>query len=78
VGASFDGSGRYLIGPYATYRTEDQLYVFHQCAISKNVPAASYYLCFVVNQDYDANPVPLPLVEQPKPATKTKKKRRTR
>ena len=75
VGASFDGSGRYLIGPYATYRTEDQLYVFHQCAISKNVPAESYYLCFVVNQDYGTNPVPLPMVEQPKPEKKKRKAR---
>ncbi len=65
VGGSFDGSGRYLVGPYATYRTEEQLYAFHQCAIAKNVPAESYYQCFVVNQEYGTDPVPLPLVAPP-------------
>jgi hypothetical protein len=77
VGGSFDGSGRYLIGPYATYRTEDQLYVFHQCATSRDVPSESYYQCFVVNQEYGENPVPLPLVTPPQP-TKPKKKRKRR
>jgi hypothetical protein len=79
VGASFDGSGRFLVGPYATYRTEQQLYAFHQCAIAKNVPAEAYYQCFVVNQEYGADPVPLPLVEPPpeaKPLIKKKRKRR--
>ena len=76
VGGSFDGSGRYLIGPYATYRTEDQLYVFHQCATSKDVPSESYYQCFVVNQEYGENPVPLPLVTPPEPPKAKKKKQR--
>ena len=61
VGGSFDGSGRYLIGPYATYRTEDQLYPFHYCATSKSVPSENYYQCFVVEQEYGGDPVPLPL-----------------
>jgi hypothetical protein len=81
VGASFDGSGRFLVGPYATYRTEQQLYPFHYCAIARNVPADAYYQCFVVNQEYGADPVPLPLVAPPpqaKPAVKKKKKRKPR
>jgi hypothetical protein len=74
VGASFDGSGRYLIGPYATYRTEDQLYPFHYCATSKSVPSANYYQCFVVEQEFGGYPVPLPLKQTPKPANKKKHK----
>ncbi|MFL6797326.1 MAG: hypothetical protein ACJ8F3_07930 [Xanthobacteraceae bacterium] len=61
VGGSFDGSGRFLIGPYATYRTEEQLYPIHYCATSKSVPAESYYQCFVVEQEFGEYPVPLPL-----------------
>jgi hypothetical protein len=76
VGASADGSGRFLVGPYATYRTEQQLYAFHYCAIAKDVPAASYYQCFVVNQEYGTDPVPLPLVTPPTPAKPTPKKKR--
>jgi hypothetical protein len=81
VGGSFDGSGRYLIGPYATYRTEDHLYPFHYCATSKSVPSANYYQCFVVEQEYGGYPVPLPLKANatPTPTPKaTKKKRRPR
>lgn len=79
VGGSFDGSGRYLIGPYATYRTEEQLYPFHYCATSKRVPSANYYQCFVAEQDYGGYPVPLPLKLQatsPTKSSKTKKKPR--
>ncbi len=76
VGASFDGSGRFLVGPYATYRNEQQLYAFHYCAIAKNVPAASYYQCFVVNQEYGTDPVPLPLVTPPTPPKPVAKKKR--
>jgi hypothetical protein len=82
VGGSFDGSGRYLIGPYATYRTEDQLYPIHYCATSKSVPAANYYQCFVVEQEYGGYPVPLPLRQAqqpaPTPAPVAKKKRKGR
>jgi hypothetical protein len=83
VGGSLEapGSGRYLIGPYATYRTEDQLYPIHHCATSKSVPAESYYQCFVVEQEYGGYPVPLPLKvnAMPDPAPKaTKKKRKGR
>lgn len=79
VGGSFDGSGRYLIGPYATYRTEDQLYPFHHCATSKSVPHEIYYACFVVEQEYGGYPVPLPLKADATPLSKAgKKKRRAR
>jgi hypothetical protein len=79
VGGSFDGSGRYLIGPYATYRTEDQLYPFHHCATSKSVPSDVYYRCFVVEQPFGGYPVPLPLKYDATPTPKQdKKKRRAR
>jgi hypothetical protein len=70
VGASFDGSGRYLIGPYATYRTEDQLYPVHYCATSKSVPSERYYQCFVLEQEYGGYPVPLPLKHEAATAAK--------
>jgi hypothetical protein len=78
VGGSFDGSGRYLIGPYATYRTEEQLYPFHYCATSKSVPAASYYQCFVAEQELGGYPVPLPLKLQAaaNPSKPSKRKQR--
>ncbi len=80
----FDGpfAGRYLIGPYVTYRTEDQLYPVHYCATSKDVPAANYYQCFVVEQQYGEYPVPLPLkanaIPEVAPKAAKKKKRRGR
>lgn len=48
-GSSPDGADRYLISPYAHYRSEDDLYTFHDCATNKQVPAAEYYGCFVVD-----------------------------
>jgi hypothetical protein len=77
VGGSFDGSGRYLIGPYATYRTEDQLYPIHYCATSRRT-AADYYQCFVVEQEEGGYPVPLPLKQAPRPAARVKHKRKAR
>jgi hypothetical protein len=76
VGGSFDKSGRYLIGPYATYRTEDQLYPFHYCATLKTVPTANYYQCFVAEQEYGGYPVPLPLKQMAQTQPQTKKKKR--
>jgi hypothetical protein len=80
VGGSLEapGSGRYLIGPYATYRTEDQLYPIHHCATSKSVPAANYYQCFVVEQEFGGYPVPLPLKVNatPEPTPKAGKKKK--
>ena len=44
-------SSRYMIGPYRHYRTEEDLMVFHSCATDKKVAAASYYACFVFDED---------------------------
>jgi hypothetical protein len=48
-GSSPDGADRFLISPYAHYRTEEDLQPFHECATSKKVPAEEYYGCFVVD-----------------------------
>ena len=44
-------SSRYMIGPYRHYRAEEELMVFHSCATDKKVAAASYYACFVYDED---------------------------
>ena len=49
LGHFSDGSGRYAINPYMLYRKESDLLVFHTCATSKRVPAASYHRCFVID-----------------------------
>lgn len=48
-GGLSDGSGRFLIGPYAYYRSEHDLLPFHTCAIDKKLPADEYYACFVMD-----------------------------
>jgi hypothetical protein len=48
-GGISDGSGRFLIAPYAYYRTEADLLPFHACATNKRVPAEDYYACFVLD-----------------------------
>jgi hypothetical protein len=48
-GGSPDGASRYLIGPYAYYRIEEDLLPFHQCATSKEIPRELYHACFVVS-----------------------------
>jgi len=45
-GSSPNGEVRFLIKPYATYRTESDLYGVDKCA-RRRVRAASYYECFV-------------------------------
>jgi hypothetical protein len=45
-----DGSGRYLIHPYILYRTPNDLYAVHGCAI-KSDQAAAYYRCLASNVD---------------------------
>lgn len=45
-GSSPDGSVRFLIKPYATYRTVSELYGVDKCARAR-LHAASYYGCFV-------------------------------
>lgn len=47
-GGSEDGSSRYLIGPYAYYRFEQELKAFHECATDKQLPRELYWACFVV------------------------------
>src|SRR5215471_12159070 len=44
-GSSPSGEVRYLIRPYATYRSESELYGVDECARAR-VRAASYYECF--------------------------------
>ncbi|MDQ2078968.1 hypothetical protein RA307_02145 [Xanthobacteraceae bacterium Astr-EGSB] len=48
-GSTPDGADRFLISPYAHYRTEEDLQPFHECATSKKVPSEEYYGCFVLD-----------------------------
>lgn len=50
LGNYADGAGRFLIHPYLLYKTERDLYVFHECATNRKVPAAAYYTCFVIDE----------------------------
>jgi len=50
-GGSEDGASRYLIGPYAYYRTEQELMAFHECATDRQLPRELYWACFVVRDD---------------------------
>jgi hypothetical protein len=57
-GSSPDGAVRFLIKPYASYRTESELYGVDKCARAR-VRAASYYGCFVAEPadgDFGAPP----------------------
>jgi hypothetical protein len=47
-GATPDGSARYVIAPYMYYRTEDELYYFHECATNPAVARERYHACFVM------------------------------
>jgi hypothetical protein len=47
------GEDRYAINPYMQYRSENDLLAVHRCATDRRVPAAAYYLCFVMD---DAGP----------------------
>ncbi|HXL68612.1 MAG TPA: hypothetical protein VN930_07615 [Xanthobacteraceae bacterium] len=64
-GGAPDGSGRYLIGPYLYYRTEEQFGTFHDCATHRRRADDAYYRCFVHTDEAEAAPV------QPRPARKT-------
>ena len=66
VGSAPDGSGRYLIGPYAYYRTEEEFRSFHDCATMRRRADDAYYSCFV-HKDEEAAITPI----QPRPARKT-------
>lgn len=48
-GSSFDGSVRYLIAPYAAYRSESDLYGADKCA-TRRIKSPWYYQCFVAEQ----------------------------
>jgi hypothetical protein len=48
-GGSFDGSERFLIAPYMTYRREEDLYAVHRCANGPQGKGARYYECFLVD-----------------------------
>jgi hypothetical protein len=68
VGGAPDGSGRYLIGPYVYYRTEEEFSPFHDCATSRRRADDAYYSCFVHN-DEEAESDTTPI--KPRPARKT-------
>jgi hypothetical protein len=72
-GGSPDGATRFLIGPYQHYTSENDLYIFHQCATSKRVPREAYYQCFAVGEADDSPGIPLPFL-----AMKTKAKQKSK
>lgn len=55
-GNSPDGNSRYLIAPYISYSTEEDLVIFDRCATDKDLPADLYPACFVVNDDGSRDP----------------------
>jgi hypothetical protein len=70
-GGAPDGASRYLIGPYAYYRTELDLLPIHECATSKDIPRELYPACFVVTErGQEAGEPP---ASEPAPAEKTKR-----
>lgn len=50
-GGIADGSGRFLIAPYAYYRDAGDLLIFHDCATDRAIPKADYAKCFSMNWD---------------------------
>ena len=73
VGSAPDGSGRYLIGPYVYYRTEEELRSFHDCATRRRRTDDTYYRCFV-HIDENAEVAATPI--RPRPARKTSRNAR--
>ena len=70
-GGAPDGASRYLIGPYAYYRTEMDLLPIHECATSKDIPRELYPACFVVTErGQEAGETP---ASEPAPAGKSKR-----
>jgi hypothetical protein len=53
LGGSPDGTSRFLIAPYAYYRTQEDLMIFHHCATDKKTPPDLYYACFVIEDQND-------------------------
>jgi hypothetical protein len=73
-GGSPGGAERYLIGPYAYYRTEDDLQPFHACATSKRVRPELYYACFLNIEGRDRSSRARPAAMLPAPrAPKSKR-----
>jgi hypothetical protein len=56
-GSAPDGEVRFLIKPYASYRTVTELYGVDKCARAR-VQAASYYTCFVASSHDDDRGAP--------------------
>jgi len=54
-GGSPDGSQRYAIQPYLSYRTEEDLHIFDKCANKAKV-TPTYYNCFVMDYDEQGRP----------------------
>ena len=50
-GGLSNGSGRFLIAPYAYYRDAEDLLVFHECATDPAIVRADYAKCFAMNWD---------------------------
>ena len=73
VGSAPDGSGRYLIGPYVYYRTEEDLRSFHDCATRRRRTDGAYYRCFV-HVDENAEVAATPI--RPRPTRKTSRNAR--
>lgn len=46
-----DGENRYAIAPYADYRSEKDLLIFHSCAENKKIHPERYYACFVFDSE---------------------------
>ena len=68
VGAAPDGTGRYLIGPYVYYRSEEEFQPFHDCATSRRRADDAYYRCFVHKEEgSQAQTAPI----KPRPVRKT-------
>jgi hypothetical protein len=73
-GGSADGADRYLISPYAHYRSEEDLYPFHECATSKDIPKDAYYGCFVIDPAAEEQAMQ---EQKPEPEPKEKKSKKT-
>lgn len=58
-GGNFDGSERFLIAPYMTYRREEDLFSVHRCATGPQGKGPRYYECFLVDEE-PQNPKNMP------------------
>lgn len=50
-GGSIDGSERFLIAPYMSYRSEDELMRAHRCATGPQGKGPRYYECFLLDEE---------------------------